>query len=99
MTSLVAALLLALAQPVLESFGRRAAFVFGLGVFAALAVRPSDVIWWHLPWSQALHGAVYDGLTWLIGALVLAAIVHPSRRTRHLTDSSKPLWKRALEVD
>lgn len=97
--SLVAALLLRLALPALEGFVQRAGFVFGLGVFGALAVRLSDPLWWHLPWSYYLHGAVYDAVSWLVAGLVLAAVVRRPRGAQHFTDPSKPLWKRALEVD
>ena len=97
--SFVAALLLATALPALESYGRRAAFVFGLGVFAVVAVRISDPVWWHLPWGHFLHAALYDGAAWLISGLVLGGIVRPTRGARHLTDPNTPLWKRALDVD
>jgi hypothetical protein len=99
LSSLLAALLLAAALPVLESYASRAAFVFGLGVFATVAVRLSDPVWWHLPWAHFLYGALYDVAAWLIAGLVLAGIVKTPRGMSHLTDPSKPLWKRALEVD
>jgi|GEM_PF-355027 len=98
-SSLIAALLLVVALPELEGFVQRTAFVFGLGVFAAVAVRFSEPIWWHLPWRHFVHGAIYDSVSWLIAGVVLAAIVKPPRGVPHLTDPSKPLWKRALEVD
>ncbi len=97
--SFVAALLLAVALPALDSYARRAAFVFGLGVFAVLAVRLSDPVWWHLPWGHFLHAALYDGAAWFISGLVLGGIVKPVRGARHLTDPGIPLWKRALDVD
>ncbi len=99
LASLVAALLLRIALPVLESYLARALFVFLLGVFAAVAVQLSDPIWWRLPWSHHLHGAAYHVLTWLLGGLVLAAVVKPRRGAVHVTDPRQPLWKRALDVD
>ena len=92
-------LLLLVALPALESYARRVAFVCGLGVFAAVAVRLSEPILWHLPWGHFLHGATYDAASWLVAGLVLGAIVKPPRGVVHLTDPSKPLWKRALDVD
>lgn len=97
--SLIAALLLRAALPVLEGFVQRVGFVFALGVFAAVAVRLSEPLWWHLPWPYYLHGAVYDAGSWLVAGVVLGAIVKRPRGARHLTDPSKPLWKRALDVD
>jgi hypothetical protein len=98
-SSLLAALLLLVALPALEGYAQRVVYVFGLGVFAAAAVRLSEPILWHLPWGHFLHGAMYDAVSWLVAGLVLAAIVKPPRGVVHLTDPSKPLWKRALDVD
>jgi hypothetical protein len=97
--SLIAALLLRMALPALETYLHRAAFVTGLGIFAAVAVRCYDPIWWHLNWGFFLHAAFYDVTAWLVSGLVLAGIVQPPRGVPHLTDPSKPLWKRALDVD
>lgn len=97
--SLVAALLLLALRESLETYSQRAMFVLALGVFAALAVRLYDPVWWHLPWRHFLRGALYDVTAWLVAGMVLAAIVRPGRGAQHLTDPSKPLWKRALEAD
>jgi hypothetical protein len=97
--SFVAALLLAAVLPALETYARRAAFVFGLGVFAAVAVRLYDPVWWHLPWRHFAYSALYDCAAWLISGLVLGGIVKPSRGVPHLTDPRLPLWRRALDVD
>lgn len=97
--TLLAAVLMLAAMPVLETFVQRAAFVFGLGLFAAVAVRLYEPIWWHLPWGHFVHSAAYHVAGWLIAGIVLAAIVRPPRGAVHMTDPSKPLWKRALDVD
>lgn len=97
--SLLAALLLVLALPVLAGYVARALYVFGLGVFATVSMRLFDPIWWHLPWGHFLHSAVYHAASWLVAGIVLAGIVKPHRGAVHLTDPSKPLWKRALDVD
>ena len=98
LSALLAAILLMLALPALETFVGRAAFVFGLGLFATVAMRLGDPIWWKLPWEFHLTSALYHLISWLIAGLVLAAVVKPSVGYRHMTDPSKPLWKRALDV-
>ncbi len=97
--ALIAALLLLMVLPALDTYVRRVVFVFGLGLFGAIAIRLSDPIWWHLPWGHDVHGAVYHSVSWLLAGLVLAGVVRPPRGVIHMTDPSKPLWKRALEVD
>lgn len=97
---LLAGWLLALAQPALETWLHRWAFVSALGLFAVLAVRGYDPIWWNLPWHHALQMAAYQAVGWVLAGGVLAAIVRPRRASAfHDTDPSRPLWKRALDVD
>jgi hypothetical protein len=97
--SLMAAVLLLVSLPALESYLARVLFVLALGVFAALTTRIADPIWYHLPWRFHLHGALLLLSNWLLAGIVLGATIKPARGYRHLTDPDKPLWKRALEVD
>lgn len=99
LSCLIAALLLRITLPALGSYLGRVGFVFLLGVFAAVAVRLADPVWWGLPWNFHLAGAAHLAGGWLLVGLVLGAAVRPARGYTHLTDPGKPLWKRALEVD
>lgn len=96
-SSLLAGLLMVLVMPALDTYLHRLVFVIGLGVFAAVAIRLSDPIWWRLPWGHPVYTALYNVIGWALAGLVLAAVVHPPRGYR-LTDQRKPLWKRALDV-
>ena len=97
--SLVAGLLLMICLPALGSYLARVLFVLALGLFAVLTTRVADPIWYHLPWRFHLHEALLLLSNWLLAGIVLGAVIKPVRGYRHLTDSDKPLWKRALEVD
>jgi hypothetical protein len=98
-SSFIAALFLLAAQPILDTYLQRVLFVFGLGLFGVVAMSLSEPVWWHLPWAHYLNGALFHLSGWFLAALVLAGTVRPSRGAPHVTDPSKPLWKRALDVE
>ena len=77
LTTLMASLLLVFALPVLESYGRRAGFVFAVAAFGIVAFRFTDPAWYRLPWDYFLYVGLYLITGWLAAALVIAAIVHP----------------------
>jgi hypothetical protein len=79
LSALLASLLLAAALPALKSYARRAAFVFGLALFAAFAVRLADPIWYRLPWSYFVYSLIYLVAGWGLAALAIAALVRPAR--------------------
>ncbi len=98
-SALLAALLLLSCLTVLNSFPRRAFFVFWVGLFATVAIKFSEPIWFHLPWPHYLRSALYHSVGWLLAGIVLGIVVRPRRGAVHDTDPAKPLWKRALDVD
>ncbi|MCZ6531514.1 MAG: hypothetical protein O7A08_00965 [SAR324 cluster bacterium] len=75
----LAALLLAVALPALATYRRRAGFVFGLALFATFAVRLTDPIWYRLPWAYFLYSSLYLLVGWALAALVIAAVVRPTK--------------------
>lgn len=77
LTTLMASLLLVFALPVLESYGRRAGFVFAVAAFGIVAFRFTDPAWYRLPWDYFLYVGLYLITGWLAAALVIAAIVRP----------------------
>ena len=98
-TTLLAGMILLLALPGLNSYLRRLVMIFGLGVFAAVTVRLSDPVWWHLPWPFHVYGAIFLISGWLLAGIVMAWIIHPKKGYKHVTDSGLPLWKRAFDVN
>jgi hypothetical protein len=78
LTGLVAAFLLRLALPGLPSYRSRVGFVLVLGVFAAVATRLSDLIWFHYHWAFTLGQVVFFVTAWLLGGVVMAAIIRPA---------------------
>lgn len=80
-SALLASLLLAAALPALKTYPRRMGFVFGLGLFAAFAVRLADPIWYGLPWAYFLYSLLYLVLGWGLAALAIAALIRPVART------------------
>ncbi len=78
-STVLASLLLLVALPVLKTYARRVAFVFGLAVFATFAVRLTDPIWYRLPWAYFLYVALYLVSGWFVAALLIAAVVRPRR--------------------
>jgi hypothetical protein len=80
LTGLLAAFLLRLALPGLGCYSGRVLFVFGLGVFAALATRLGDIIWFRLPWAYPLGQTVYCVVAWLLAGVVMGAIIRPGQQ-------------------
>jgi hypothetical protein len=78
LTVLLAALLLRMALPALPAYGARVVFVFGLGVFAAVAVRLGDGVWFHHHWAYVLGQMVFCLVAWLLAGTVLGAIIRPA---------------------
>ena len=76
-STLMASLLLAVALPALKTYPRRAGFVFGLGLFAAFAIRLTDPIWYSLPWDYFLYSLSYLIVGWGLAALAISAVVRP----------------------
>jgi hypothetical protein len=77
--SLVAALLLLLALPALQTYLCRVLFVFGLGVFAVVAIDFANPVWWHHPWGYTLGKSLFDATGWLLAGIVLGAILRPAK--------------------
>ena len=75
--SLLAGLLL-LAGPALETYLSRVLFVFGLGVFAVVAIHFANPVWFHHPWKFTLYQSLFDVVGWLLAGAVLAAIIRPA---------------------
>lgn len=72
--------LLVLVLPALPTYARRLGFLFGLGLFAALALDFADSVRWQQSWSH--HGivALFDIVNGFISAIVLAWFVDPAAR-------------------
>jgi len=77
LTALMASLLLVMALPVLDSYGKRAGFVFAVAAFGIIAFRFTDPIWYRLPWDYFLYVGLYLFTGWLAAALAIAAVVRP----------------------
>jgi hypothetical protein len=76
-STLLAAWLLSVALPRLESYAKRVMFLTMLGIFAGVFVQLSGPIWFYYPWDRALSDLAYDGLAWLVAGLGMAAIIKP----------------------
>ena len=77
--SLVAGVLLILAQPGLRPYPARVLFVALLGVFASVAVAFSKPVWFHHPWPAALYESAYVVVGWLLAGLAMAAVIRPAK--------------------
>jgi hypothetical protein len=86
--SLLAGLLLLLALPALDTYLRRVLFVFGLGVFAVVALHFANPVWFHHPWKFTLLQSFFDVVGWLLAGIVLAAIIRPAGRA--VAGSTRP---------
>lgn len=82
-----------------SSYFTRAMFLIWLGILVSLAGRLMDPAVLGLPWPYFLTSALHAFTNWIIIGFVMAAFVQKTRGYVHYTDSSKPLWKRALDVD
>ncbi len=76
-SSLLAAGLLSVVVGSLKGYAQRVAFVTGLGVFAGVAVRLSDAIWFYHAWGYQIMVASYVVSSWILAGFVLAAIIRP----------------------
>lgn len=76
-SALLAALLLNLALPGLQSFAARWLFVTLLGTFASVWITLSQSIWMMHPWEYSLLYAGFQVVGWVLAGLVLAAIICP----------------------
>jgi hypothetical protein len=65
-------LLLGMAAPALETYGRRAAFVFLAGVVAVAFIDLGQPVWWRHTWDYWLANAAYHAVGALLVGLVLA---------------------------
>ncbi len=79
-SSILAGSLLAVVCGSLGSYMSRAVFVAGLGLFAAVAVRLSDAIWFYHDWGYQIMVAGYVVSSWILAGLVLAAFIRPTRQ-------------------
>ncbi len=74
-SSLLMAVLLALAAPGLPNFPLRVLFVVLVGAFAGFAVTLADPIWYHHPWKFALLKAGFEVAGWVPAGAVLGLLV------------------------
>lgn len=56
-------------------YGARLTFVVALGLFAGLWVEIRQVVWLSYPLDYQLFNTAYDLSAWLVGGLILAAVV------------------------
>jgi hypothetical protein len=75
----LAAWLLRAALPGLPTYFGRVGFVFGVGLFAAVA-RLSDVIWFHHHWLFEVGQILFIAVAWLLAGVVLGAIIRPAKQ-------------------
>lgn len=64
----------------IASYGARLVVVFLGGLSGAALSSLSGPIWWLHPWNMAVIDLIYQGVAWLLAALVLAALVKPASR-------------------
>jgi hypothetical protein len=76
-SSLLMAVLLALAAPGLRNFPVRVLFVVLVGAFASFAVTLADPVWYHHPWKFALLKAGFETAGWVPAGAVLGLLVRP----------------------
>ncbi len=75
--SLLAAVLLIMAQPGLQFYPARVLFVFLLGVFATVAITFAKPIWFFHPWPTVLYEAAFQAVGWLLAGIMLGAVIRP----------------------
>jgi hypothetical protein len=78
-STILAGALLALAAPALPSFFGRWGFVFLFGLTASAFHDLSGPIWFYNPWDFAILNVAYHVVGWLLGGMLLAAIITPPR--------------------
>lgn len=79
LTVFLAALLLRMVLPSLVCYSQRLLFVFGLGVFSAVAIRVSDGIWFHHSWTYVAGEMLFALVAWAVSGAVLAALIRPTQ--------------------
>jgi hypothetical protein len=77
--SLLAAVLLILAQPGLPRYPMRVLFVTLAGVFATVAITFAKPIWFFHPWPTVLYEAAFQTIGWLLAGLVLGLVIRPAK--------------------
>jgi hypothetical protein len=77
--SLLAAVLLIMAQPGLQRYPARVVFVFLVGVFATVAITFAKPIWFFHPWPTVLYEAAFQAIGWLLAGIVLGAVILPAK--------------------
>lgn len=74
-TALVLGMLMRSVAPALPSYGSRVCFAFALGIFAALFLEGTNMIWFFHPWELPLYNGAYHAGTALAGGLALALFI------------------------
>jgi hypothetical protein len=77
--SLLAAILLIMAQPGLPRYPMRVLFVFLAGVFATVAITFAKPIWFFHPWPTVLYEAAFQTIGWLLAGIVLGLVIRPAK--------------------
>jgi hypothetical protein len=77
--SLLAAILLIMAQPGLPRYPMRVLFVFLAGVFATVAITFAKPIWFFHPWPAVLYEAGFQAIGWLLAGIVLGLVIRPAK--------------------
>jgi hypothetical protein len=77
--SLLAAVLLIMAQPGLSRYPSRVLFVFLAGIFATVAITFAKPIWFFHPWPAVLYEAAFQGIGWLLAGIVLGMVIRPTK--------------------
>jgi hypothetical protein len=77
--SLLAAILLIMAQPGLPRYPMRVLFVFLAGVFATVAITFAKPIWFFHPWPAVLYEAAFQTIGWLLAGIVLGLVIRPAK--------------------
>ena len=79
--SLLAGVLLIMAQPGLPRYPMRVLFVFLAGVFATVAVSFTKPIWFFHPWPAVLYEAAFQTIGWLLAGIMLGLVIRPTKET------------------
>ena len=75
-TTVLIALLLKFADPVLPSYASVVKFTALAGLAATVMIDFGDSVWWHISWAWKLHMAAYHITSWIITGLVITALTH-----------------------
>jgi hypothetical protein len=79
--SLLAGVLLIMAQPGLPRYWMRVLYVTLVGAFATVAISFAGPIWFHHPWPAVLYTSAYQLIGWLLAGLVLGLVIRPTKPT------------------